>query len=1199
MEQNFYDFNSGFTNLTSKTNALIPIIQSYQLNDLMTAIFAITSWRDNRSAQESCLSLNRSLVECSSFGNQLIETYENFIEFFHTIQPILKITRLDDLVTNDFGEIQACINGEFYPVITGTGHTGSVYSAMQFLEHISVLQNRHGQTETILNYLKDMVDTLQPLNVSRYDDIQIAFDMPTEEFFYAVKSYMNLKPTTILDMSTIQMFMGPNMPIEKIHFIQKNDEIFPLFNPSLILDYYTNLLEAAPAKIVKEHIHASLYHKIEAIHLSDLDSIESTLMYNAKVAIDEKISQLNDITFLYAQGKTILLLIDVYGMEKFQIQQYINKLKSLHSQNKLGFVDFNHAVGEKQYYGIKISSDQSFCIIPFNHYTNLNETYIQLGEQKDTITLTAIDLMFLIMISKDIDEISSFIKYHHTQEQAQFVSWGGLADIFSFWKQEERYLSKGAIEPDMVTVSFETSASFIFKLYLEWQKCFPFHITEMPMGFPEQWDISLDENGVYQFGRKGMNPQAGASFLLDNGGAIFFSYNLFNIMENEDAQSISSCHDLVRGLNERFVLDYKTELSGIALLNNTMIIIQCNSLNCVHENNSYVETLLMETKPHKLVLQYTIDTRKLMNDISNCKNREIESRYLLELLKPLWGEYQIPLQKIKDTIRNDSTKIKTVEIISKTLDYYMNPDYLPLRLTDSALLAARKTFAKIAAASGVKSGRYTKKEATTIVRQMQETLIYEFESQIRKFDRLLLHSILVHHYSSELLSGYINYSGYNLINNIDKSLQHKNKEKLINAREENKQMQVSILYLIETNLFLLTDRGEKSPNTTDIENLAAFSYWLGVLQSNSDICFHTISDTYFIVLDDYRVNVEFSEKYQSHLDDIKKRMYESGIYAVQGDDIDKEYFEKVNKGFLLDTDIDFRVLESALRQLMECGFPIEQVNFEEIKPNVIRVNKSDVIKDYSNFVIENISSQMIQKVYDFLTLSPEKLKSIAERQYNILPVWERRQRNERFDVKPLLSVGDSYIYSPITIKELHSRWTSGWLQFYPPYEIGLENALKALWDWKERYEQKFSTDVRNALREQHYTFAESDVDIHRLDRKGNHPKDLGDYDVIALDVANKKLLIIECKVLQPVGSIFEHSMQQKGFFKQNKYDEKFQKRIEYLKNNYRAFFSNIGYDLGNGEYTIAPYMVVNKVFDSYYKKINFPIVTFDELRELV
>lgn len=1190
--------DSGFTNLGDKTAKLIPIIRTYRVDHLVTAIFAITSWRDNRSAQESCLALNRALIESSSLGNKPIKTYESFADFFQIIEPILKITRLDDMVVNDFGEVQVCVNKQFYPIITGTGHTGSVYSAVQFLDCIASSLHLQTRTQNILTYLKNMIDTLKTFNISQYDEIPITFDLPTKEYFYGVKAYMNSNPATTLDTEIIQEFVGINLPIVKTHFLKKKDEVFPLFNPSLILDYYTSLLEKATSKSIRDHIHSALYQKIEEIHLSKSDDVATILMYNAKVAIDEKISSSDGVTFLYAQGKRVSLFIDADEIGSSKMERYIQQLSLAHKEDRLGFVDLNRPVGKRQFFGMKVPSNQPLDIIPFNRYTNLNETYMHLGSRTDITIFTAVDLMFLLMMSEDFDEIVDFTKRHDQEDRSLIFSWGGITDIFSLWKQEKGYISKGAVEYDMINISFETSAAYVFDLYSEWQEIFPFHLKEMPMGFPEQWTISFDENNVCQFARKGMNPQGGAAFLLPNGGFIFSAYDFLGIMRNQYIQNVRSWRDLVSGLNERFVLQYQTQLSEIEALDNVAIVIQCNSLNTVHENNNYVDAVLVETKPGKLMLEYTVDSFKLMRDISNSKNRNIESQYLLELLGPLLEKYPIPLQTIKKMIINDSKKDKTVDIMLKKLDYYMNPDYLPLRLTDSALLEARKVFAKIAAENGINPGKYTRREATNVVRKMQESLVAYFESKVCDYDRLTLHVELLHYYSSELSANRINYNAYSLTNNIDVALQRENKDKLIEAREKNREMQLSLLYSIETNLFLMANRGTKIPSPTDLEGLVAFSYWLEILQSHSDMCFHTSSDTYFIVLDDYRVNVELGEGYQSLLDNIQHRSYESGIYNVQGDEIDKDFFEKVNEGFLIDTGMYFRVLESVLRQLMECSFSNDNVDFSEIKPNVIRVSKEDAIKDYSNFVTEIIPLQTVRKAYDFLTLAPENLKSIAGQQHPILPVWERKQRNDRFDVQPLLSVGDSYIYSPITMKELHSRWTHGWLQFYPPYEIGLSNSLRALWAWKERYEQQFSTDVRDAFRERNYSFAESDIEIHRRDRAGNHP-DLGDYDVIALDMAQKKLFIIECKVLQPVGSVFEHSMQQKGFFQQNKYDEKFQRRIDYLKINYRTFFTNMGYELNDEEYEVNPFMVVNKVFDSYYKKIAFPIVTFDELKNLI
>ena len=127
-------------------------------------------------------------------------------------------------------------------------------------------------------------------------------------------------------------------------------------------------------------------------------------------------------------------------------------------------------------------------------------------------------------------------------------------------------------------------------------------------------------------------------------------------------------------------------------------------------------------------------------------------------------------------------------------------------------------------------------------------------------------------------------------------------------------------------------------------------------------------------------------------------------------------------------------------------------------------------------------------------------------------------------------------------------------------------------------------------------YVKHDVDLRREDRRGSHPNinTLGDYDVIGLNITQKKIFIIECKVLQPIGSVFEHSNQQKHFFTKEKYDEKFQKRIDYFSKVATSFFANHGYDAEG--FTIQPYMVVNKVFSSYYKHVQFPIVTFGELK---
>lgn len=255
-----------------------------------------------------------------------------------------------------------------------------------------------------------------------------------------------------------------------------------------------------------------------------------------------------------------------------------------------------------------------------------------------------------------------------------------------------------------------------------------------------------------------------------------------------------------------------------------------------------------------------------------------------------------------------------------------------------------------------------------------------------------------------------------------------------------------------------------------------------------------------------------------------------------------------------------------------------------------------MLNDYLSFVVENVPVEDVKSAYDFLTIVPGQLKTICDTTHPILPIWEREKRNHCFAVRPIYMSNNDYIYSPIIMEEVRKRWIEGFLQFYPPFEIGLERTCTALYAWKNNYEHLFSSEVEVLLKESGCEYAKHDVDLRREDRRGNHPTIdvLGDYDVIGLNTTQKRIFIIECKVLQPIGSVFEHSNQQKRFFTKEKFDEKFQKRIDYFSKVAMSFFANHGYDTEG--FTINPYMVVNKVFSSYYKHVQFPIVTFDELK---
>lgn len=82
-------------------------------------------------------------------------------------------------------------------------------------------------------------------------------------------------------------------------------------------------------------------------------------------------------------------------------------------------------------------------------------------------------------------------------------------------------------------------------------------------------------------------------------------------------------------------------------------------------------------------------------------------------------------------------------------------------------------------------------------------------------------------------------------------------------------------------------------------------------------------------------------------------------------------------------------LESVLHHLSDSSFSHDNVEFDEIAPNVIKAKATDVLNDYLSFVVENVPVEDVKSAYDFLTIVPGQLKTICDTTHPILPIWER------------------------------------------------------------------------------------------------------------------------------------------------------------------------------------------------------------------
>ena len=92
------------------------------------------------------------------------------------------------------------------------------------------------------------------------------FECPSMDYFISVQRFFENKMWESLPDPLLRILSTSNNTIVKSHFTLKNGTNYPLFNPSLIIDYFTNIVVKLPEKSIAKIIKYSLIEKIKKIY---------------------------------------------------------------------------------------------------------------------------------------------------------------------------------------------------------------------------------------------------------------------------------------------------------------------------------------------------------------------------------------------------------------------------------------------------------------------------------------------------------------------------------------------------------------------------------------------------------------------------------------------------------------------------------------------------------------------------------------------------------------------------------------------------------------------------------------------------------------------------------------------------------------------------------------------------------------------
>lgn len=1162
-------------------------LNGYDFYDIIKCVFCLNSYLGNRSHLVLNFRLNYALIHHSHKGIRRIDNYENFCEFCEKIKDYYDAT-FDDEMSLDNGEVLFKYNNEFRKCLLGNGYNRS-YAFYNSLYNFGKHLNIQDSLETVLNNNDLLINFVSKHNPrpEEYDHTEIY--IPCIEYFdFVLANFDDFRKNYIRTDYDLE----PHRIIDTISF-SYNEEWFPLFNASGPISFMTSILKSLNYEEFIELFRINLICSIFDLY----DVGYNTYILGAAFLkkLDSKESLLNlsfDLIIIF--DNKLIIFKNSSEWTKEEEKRFGNELTELIKGNKV-FI-YTNVNKEKSVFEIKNIDDfVIYNIYPGLHF-DLESDFIK----NDNNLIHYYDLIQILLLSKSLDEIANFFILFSKSTERIF-STAAPTDFFIFYQSQKGMIQAGALSFGSYMFDIYTTEYHFFELFKDFHRWFVFKNQPL-LENPFIWDIKNEENKVTEIVNK---KYALGVFTLTykiNNKNIVFNFN--PIIGGEYNLNLITDIGLLRDLITNYLPQFN-------LIFDKCIKSDCSFLFMSQEYASKLKGFKgMEQSSHKYVFsdcivmhqklhfRYCIDFESFKNDEINSINNNVEIKLWKELLECL-SKYSFINQKdIFTCLDNLKNNKKEIALFSYTPTFYYSDKPMKHFISEEMEAETAKDFSFVAKEVGLIEGEYTKKDFRKRVRLFQKTALKLFEDKVSVYALFDLHIFLL----SVLSTTYFERM---LANKRSETLESGtysercfkvSKNNILIQENENKFSIRAILFLIDTNLSI-KHTGNKIPDNHELSKLICMAKFLVRLQDDSDIAHYDIEPIKLKVNYDFRITPIYNNETNEKSRLKSQRLLECRAYTPSVKTDIKKHLENVKVLFENDTGVNLDDMKNILIFLSDS---IGYENYEVI-PNVIKIEKDKLINGVKELYKNNkIECNGIEKAIEFLTIKLDEIKVQNGTLEEFVPIWNREGRSQRFEIRPIVEIDKYLVYSPIHCNIVDILWGDGFLNFYLPFEYGLEKTRDYLINtWKPECELLMEVDIeqlfiKSGIKAVHSIFLNSRFP------NSLYPNDLGDYDVLAIDENKKIIYNIESKYLSFQGSIREYFNFQDWFFSgKNRRDKVFKKRIEYLKHHTHKVINDVFMISNVDGFIIKNLMVTNKILTCDIGKVDFDIISFSELEDMI
>ncbi|STD26299.1 Uncharacterised protein [Enterococcus mundtii] len=1155
-------------------------LKKFDSLSLAKSIYTITSWISNRSYIGMVDRMNKIFIEIEDDGGTIeISTYEDLKKMFLDLGPYLKDSYgYHEGFTSDTGEVRFYSNGSFKKIFIGNG-SEDVYEACFFIDNI-VQGDEYLELmwQEILSY-EDFI--LSKLYIGEFSH-STEFECPPKEYFENVfdiyESLMNPKLKLFF-----QDFKSSNSELYDF-FTKKNG--YPIFLPVIKESFLEKIEQLLTVERLKDSAWRAVINQVRdnflMIPSREIQAVFSIILIEKETNFETVIEN----SFVIWDISHVVIFVPNDLNEEL--------LDSL----KLGIKDENYTLAGFSANGdlIKVSFESEMTMITQKVEDvdiSPNISKMMMFAKTDEAYIDMRGLMGIINFAADINEIVEFIKFSNDKANAEkIMNASGITSYFQIWQDMDKVIIEGSLDAMIVVPPYQSVEKTI-EFFSNDMKYYPYD-AGIDFSKIHHWNVVTKAKSDLSLNAKGGTGSADI-FIAEEKSIVYQElYFIIEDMDEKTIETITSFHEIIMNEldeNKKLILSlYRKNILEINLVSERVLKKNATKLPVIE--SKYCKKLIINPDDDRQILLVKPDWVKVLNDNIMSKEKSFENELIFSFLR---GGNFSDEKFLEKEIKKSNAEQRTSSISQIEIPYFIDPHLNFDSPKISAFKNVRKIMSKVIEKMELETREYEEAEILGVVRRFRNEIRNDLIEKIKIFDKIDLHKRLLNVYSTILFQINIHQERINEFQMVDylrEDSLNEFRKQAIKLREESKTYRQVLEYLMEENLICERINTDRIITNQDLDELIAYSKWILDFQTISDsVSYGDSGWNKLEIREDHVLEIKETDKYVRDAELLKNLRYVYGDYSYRDHEMDKQMLDLVDNAFQIETQISLKVLFTTLTLLYSNSYVVDIAQQEEVKVtyNIVET-PINIIANI--FLLETeLPIEEFFKVLTFITINVNQISDSS----GVIPVWEKKKRKNKLSAQPVLIVENNLIFSPISLYELKESWFQGTMSFILPYNVGLEKTTKAIDKWKEYYEHKIVMDLASLFGEVIYDVY-PDKELYKLDPKGNHPHDLGDYDLIVINKEKKEILLFEVKYMR-LSQTMKDSLGDQGkyFLNRKAKAKKFVKRVNYFQEHVNQIMSNLGF---KENFVVKKYFLSNKNIRSFFKEYPFEVIGFKEFEQI-